>query len=108
MTQFDLNEKMLQVLHYQHQHAPEGRRLLVSGHFAHKEHGAIPEHLVLHRPPGVPVAGVTKDGLLIAQHTENFNGIEYDSTTSTPVEIFPVAGFAQTYMFEQKDWVLSR
>ena len=89
--QFDLNEKMLDILQYQHKHAPEGRRLLVSGHFAHKQNGDVAEHIRLHRPPGVPVTGITKDGLLIGD-----------------IEIYPVAGFAQTYAYEQKDWVLCR
>ena len=110
--QFDLNEKMLDILHYQHQHAPEGRRLLVSGHFAHEQSGDVAEHIRLHRPPGVPVVGTTEDGLLIEQLHEvtlidgGFaTGVIEDYVA---VEIYPVDGFAQTYAYEQKDWVLSR
>ena len=102
-TQFDLNERMLEILQHKHKHAPEGRRLLVAGHFAHKKHGEIPEHLVLHRPPGVPVVGITETGLLV----NRFNIHDGVKPITITEEIYPVDGFAQTYMYEQKDWVLA-
>ena len=105
--QFDLNEKILAILHYQYQHTPEGRRLLVSGHFAHKATDTENEHIVLHRSPGVPVIGITEKGLLITTYISQYNDIKYDCMVSTR-EIYPVDGFTQTYMYEQKDWVLHR